>query len=226
MPISRFFLASSCLLLAATISPSQSASANPAATGAQLANDACGKLLSLQIPGATIAAAKSYEAGAFPAPPPRPGDNGLADFYSKMPAFCRVVATAKPTADSNIVIEIWLPLAGWNGRIEGLGNGGFAGSYDTSGLARFMSKGYAAAATDTGHTGSFIDASWAIGHPEKVADFGYRGIHEMTRVAKLVVAQFYGSAARHSYFVACSDGGREALMEAQRFPYDYDGILA
>ena len=70
------------------------------------------------------------------------------------------------------------------------------------------------------------DAAWAMGHPEKVADFGHRGIHEMTRVAKLLVQSFYGSAPKHSYFAGCSDGGREALMEAQRYPTDYDGILA
>ena len=85
---------------------------------------------------------------------------------------------------------------------------------------------YAAVATDTGHAGSPIDAAWALGHPEKVVDFGHRGIHEMTRVAKLVVQQFYGSGPKHSYFIGCSDGGREALMEAQRYPDDYDGILA
>ena len=89
-----------------------------------------------------------------------------------------------------------------------------------------MEKGYATVATDAGHVGSPIDASWALGHPEKVVDFGHRGIHEMTRVAKLILAQFYGSAPRHSYFEGCSDGGREALMEAQRYPGDYDGILA
>ena len=108
----------------------------------------------------------------------------------------------------------------------GLSNGGFAGQIDYVQLGASIAKGYAAAATDTGHTGSPIDASWALGHPEKVVDFGHRGIHEMTRVAKLVAQQFYGSAPKHSYFTGCSDGGREALMEAQRYPDDYDGILA
>ena len=93
-------------------------------------------------------------------------------------------------------------------------------------LGAAITKGYAATATDAGHTGSPIDASWALGHPEKVIDFGHRGIHEMTRVAKLAVQQFYGSGPKHSYFAGCSDGGREALMEAQRYPDDYDGILA
>ena len=111
-------------------------------------------------------------------------------------------------------------------QISGLGNGGFAGQIGYQELGEAVGKGYAAAATDTGHAGSAIDAAWAIGHPEKVIDFGYRGIHEMTRVAKLVAQQFYGNLPSRSYFASCSDGGREALMEAQRYPADYDGILA
>ncbi len=93
-------------------------------------------------------------------------------------------------------------------------------------LGGAIEKGYTATATDAGHVGSPIDATWALGHPEKIVDFGHRGIHEMTRVAKLVVARFYGSAPNRSFFAGCSDGGREALMEAQRYPDDYDGILA
>jgi len=93
-------------------------------------------------------------------------------------------------------------------------------------LGASIALGYAATGTDTGHTGMSTDAAWALGHPEKIVDFGYRGIHEMTRVAKLLTARFYGSAARRAYFAGCSDGGREALMEAQRYPDDYDGILA
>ncbi len=150
----------------------------------------------------------------------------MSAFYKKLPAFCRVVAEAKPTADSDIKLEVWLPAAGWNGKLQGIGNGGFAGLIDYAQIANAMSKGYAATATDTGHAGSPVDADWAIGHPEKVADFGHRGIHEMTRVAKAVVQAYYAKAAQRSYFAGCSDGGREALMEAQRYPADYDGILA
>jgi hypothetical protein len=136
------------------------------------------------------------------------------------------VAHAKPVADSDIPIEVWMPLTGWNGKLIGLSNGGFAGQIDYMGLGASMAKGYAAAATDTGHSGSAADASWALGHPEKVVDFGHRGIHEMTRVAKLVAQQYFGSVPSRSYFTGCSDGGREALMEVQRYPDDYDGVLA
>ena len=195
------------------------------ATG-DAASDKCGKLASLTLPNATITSAEAYAAGTFKGPPQAITGADLSGFYSKLPAFCRVVAKATPTADSDITIEVWMPLSGWNGRLQGLGNGGFAGLIDNAELGAAMSKGYASTATDAGHTGSPIDAAWALGHSEKVVDFGHRAIHEMTRVAKLVVQQFYGSAPQHSYFAGCSDGGREALMEAQRYPADYDGILA
>ena len=162
----------------------------------------------------------------FAGPPAPFSGMDVSALYKSLPAFCRVVAEAKPTADSDIKLEVWLPASGWNGKLQGLGNGGFAGLIDYPELGLAMSKGYAATATDTGHTGSPVDAAWALGHPEKVVDFGHRGIHEMTRVAKELVHAFYGKAAQHSYFAGCSDGGREALMEAQRYPADYDGILA
>ncbi len=225
MRISRFLFPSAPLLLAATLLPGQAATTNPPAAAAQPANDACARLANLQIPNAALTSAKAIPTGTY-TPSPSVGDDNSASFASKLPGFCRVMAKATPSADSNIVIEVWMPLEGWNGRLQGIGNGGFAGSYGISEMAAFMSKGYAAVATDTGHTGSPFDAAWALGHPEKIADFGYRAIHEMTRVAKFVVTQFYGSAASHSYFAACSDGGREALMEAERYPDDYDGILA
>jgi hypothetical protein len=188
--------------------------------------DSCEKLAGLKIPGATITLAKTVPVGTFVAPPlPFPVPDQTA-FYKGLPAFCRVVAEAKPTADSDIKIEVWMPVSGWNGKLQGIGNGGFAGLIDDRQLGDAVSKGYAATATDTGHPGSPIDAAWALGHPEKVIDFGHRGIHEMTRVAKEAVHAFYGKSAQRSYFAGCSDGGREALMEAQRYPADYDGILA
>jgi feruloyl esterase len=186
----------------------------------------CEKLAGTKIPGAAITLAQSVAAGTFVAPPlPFPVPDQTA-FYKGLPAFCRIVAEAKPTADSDIKLEVWMPISGWNGKLQGIGNGGFAGLIDDRQLGVAMSRGYAATATDTGHAGSPIDATWALGHPEKVIDFGHRGIHEMTRVAKEAVRAFYGKAAQRSYFAGCSDGGREALMEAQRYPADYDGILA
>lgn len=189
-------------------------------------SEECQKLTGTKIPGATITIAETFAAGTFVAPPlPFPVADQSA-FYKGLPAFCRVVAKAKPTADSAIGIEVWMPIAGWNGKLQAMGNGGFAGLIDDRQLGAAMSRGYAATATDTGHAGSPLDANWALGHPEKVVDFGHRGIHEMTRVAKEAVHAFYGTAVQRSYFAGCSDGGREALMEAQRYPADYDGILA
>ncbi|HEV2962856.1 MAG TPA: tannase/feruloyl esterase family alpha/beta hydrolase [Candidatus Angelobacter sp.] len=182
----------------------------------------CESLSSLKLPDTTIISAQSIAAGAFtPGSAPQP-------LFKDLPAFCRVTAELKPSKDSDIKMEVWMPVSGWNGKYEGLGNGGFAGSISIvyQAMASAMSRGYAAAGTDTGHTGSATDSSWALGHPEKVIDFGYRAIHEMTVKAKAIIQAFYGDAPKHSYFASCSNGGREALMEAQRFPEDYDGILA
>jgi tannase/feruloyl esterase len=190
------------------------------------AEDSCEKLASLKISNATITLAQSVAAGTFNGPPAPFSGVDISSLYKTLPAFCRVTAEAKPTADSDIKMEIWLPASGWNGKLQGIGNGGFAGLIDDMQIGIALKAGYAATATDTGHAGSPIDAAWAVGHPEKVVDFGHRGIHEMTRVAKAVVQAYYGKTAQHSYFAGCSDGGREALMEAQRYPEDYDGILA
>jgi len=189
-------------------------------------DDSCERVTAAKISGATITLAQTVAAGAFAGPAAPFSGVDVSALYKSLPAFCRVVAEAKPTADSDIKLEVWLPVSGWNGKLQGIGNGGFAGLIDYVQLSTSMSKGYAVTATDTGHTGSPIDAGWAMGHPEKVVDFGHRGIHEMTRVAKEAVHAFYGKNPQRSYFAGCSDGGREALMEAQRYPADYDGILA
>ncbi len=190
------------------------------------AQKSCESLADLALPNTKITLAQSVPAGAY-TPPPAP--NSMPDraaSYKDLPAFCRVVAEVRPTADSDIKIEVWMPAAGWNGKFRGQGNGGFAGVIDYHSLGAAVRRGYATAGTDTGHSGSAVDAAWALGHPEKVIDFGYRGIHEMTLKAKAIIDAFYSANPQHSYFASCSDGGREALMEAQRFPEDYDGILA
>ena len=187
----------------------------------------CDRLGQLELAGAKIVSAQTFAAGAFPAPQNMAFWMGeTAAFYKTLSTFCHVAAEAKPSADSSIKIEVWMPVEGWNGKLLGEGNGGFAGEIGHFGLGNAVKQGYAAVGTDTGHAAGGTDASWALGHPEKVADFGYRGIHEMTRIAKAVIQAFYGSGPQHSYFGGCSNGGRQALMEAQRFPEDYDGILA
>jgi len=203
--------------------PAPTAHAQNASSGS---SESCENIAKLDLPYASITSATAIAAGTFVGPPAPFSGADLSAFYKKLPGFCRIVVKATPTADSNIAVEVWMPLAGWNGKLQGLGNGGFAGIIDNFELGAAIAKGYAAVATDAGHTGSPIDAAWALAHPEKVIDFGHRGIHEMTRVAKLIVQQFYGTDAKHAYFAGCSDGGREAVMEAQRYPEDYDGILA
>jgi hypothetical protein len=213
------------LLLSGFLAAAQVPSPSGAAVVADGSSESCARLAQLNLTNATITSATAIQRGAFSGPAAAYTGTDMSAIYKILPPFCRVIVQAHPTADSDIGIEVWMPLTGWNGRLEGFGNGGFAGVIDYSALGSLM-QGYASAATDAGHTGSPIDATWALGHPEKIEDFGHRGIHEMTRVAKAVVEQFYGSAAKHAYFFGCSDGGREALMEAQRYPADYDGILA
>ncbi len=186
----------------------------------------CGRLAQLKLPAATITLAKLVPAGTFSGPPALYSGLDLTPFYKTLPTFCRAVAQATPTPDSDIKLEVWMPASGWNGKLQGIGNGGFAGQIDYAQLGTAVLHGYAATATDTGHVGAPTEAAWALGHPEKVIDFGHRGVHEMTRIARATVNGFYGRNPERSYFWGCSDGGREALMEAQRYPEDYDGILA
>jgi hypothetical protein len=186
----------------------------------------CDGLARLSLPHTTVVLARGVSAGSFSLP--KSGDPDLAhgDAFKSLPAFCRVVLRVTPSADSDINVEVWLPVSGWSRKFLGVGNGGFAGQIEYRALATAVAHGYAAAATDTGHTGNFIDAQWALGHPEKIVDFGYRAIHEMTVQARAIVRAYYATPLADSYFESCSNGGRQALMEAERYPADYDGILA
>lgn len=215
------------LAFAGVLASRGDASCQPAASASpESSASACEALTQLALPEAQVLSARLVAAGKFFGPPSRSSEGEALGSFQNLPAFCRVEARATPSADSDIRIEIWLPASGWNGRFEGIGNGGFAGNIDTEGLGAELRRRFAAASTDTGHAASSLDARWALGHPEKVADYGHRGIHEMTRVARATIRAFYGKDPEHSYFGGCSDGGREALMEAQRYPNDYDGILA
>jgi hypothetical protein len=182
---------------------------------ARCAGLAAVKLEGAQVTSAVLVPARALADTAAKVPP---------EMLEKMPAFCRVKVTDTPTSDSDTKIEIWLPVAGWNGRYRGSGNGGFAGEIYFKDMAAAVTGGYAASGTDAGHAGG--KATFALGHPEKVKDFGWRAVHDMAVQTKVLVKAFYGKPTEHAYFAACSDGGREALMEAQRFPGDYDGILA
>jgi feruloyl esterase len=194
-----------------------------ASQGQTAAADGCRALATLALPQATITTAELVAAGAFTPPTAGRGGRG-GNVYASLPAFCRVAATITPSHDSDIKIEVWLPASGWNGRFQGLGNGGWAGSISYPALASAVAAGFAGASTDTGHTGN--SGVFAVGHPEKLIDFGYRAVHEMTVKAKAIVGAYYGMPPRFSYWDGCSQGGRQGLAEALRYPADYDGIVA
>ncbi len=177
----------------------------------------CRQLATLSLANTTITLADSVSAGAFKPETPFT-EAPIAPNYTRLPAFCRIVATVRPTKDSEIKFEVWLPLAGWNGNFQAVGNGAWSGQIWHPFMASALAAGYATANTDTGHEGSGLDASFALGHPEKVIDFGYRAVHEMTVKSKLIIAAFYGREARVSYWNGCSSGGKQGLKEAQMYP--------
>jgi feruloyl esterase len=180
----------------------------------------CDGMATFTLPNTTITSARVVSAGSF-TPPEAAADPGL---FKNLPAFCRVTATLKPTTDSDIKIEVWLPVSNWNGKLQSVGNGGWAGIISYPALAAAVAAGYATASTDTGHVGG--SGSFALGHPEKLIDYGYRSVHEMTLAATAMISTFYGYIPRRAYWNGCSTGGRQGLMEAQRYPDDYDGIIA
>jgi len=180
----------------------------------------CESLAGLKLQGATVTASTVVFKGAFKPPS---GGNGP---FKDLPEFCRVEGVIQPSADSHIEFEVWMPMSGWNNRYLGVGNGGFAGSIYYQGLAAGLQTGYAVSSTDTGHKGGVTDAAWALGHFDKIMDYAYRGVHETSDKSKAIIRAFYGGNAKHAYFNGCSNGGRQALLEAQRYPADYDGIIA
>lgn len=141
-----------------------------------------------------------------------------------LPSYCRIATVLSPSSDSHIEMEIWLPDASWNGKFLAVGNGGWAGSISFGAMATGLRAGYAVASNDTGHKGG--SAAFALGHPEKVVDFGYRAMHEMAILSKAIIRVYYERGPELSYYNGCSTGGRQGLMEAQRYPRDFDAIIA
>ena len=179
---------------------------------------ACSKLISLRLNDTTIESDAVIDTGTFNPP-------GSAYPIRKLPPFCRVIGEIKPS----VRFEVWLPLDQWSGRFEVVGNGGMAGTISYSAMGGALRRGNATASTNTGHmtqpSGGF-DASWALNRPDLIEDFGHRSIHVTTMYGKQLVREFYSKAADHSYYVGCSKGGGQGLMEAQRYPNDFDGIVA
>jgi feruloyl esterase len=205
-----------CAITVAAQQPERSAAPSGQST-------ACSSLAGLTLESGTT---------VLKATPAAPGSLEISDTVtvSRLPAFCRVQAVSKPTSDSDIRFEVWLPEpAAWNHKFLSTGEGGFAGqlNYQRPGLDGAMDelvrRGYATASTDTGHVAS--DAWWGIGHPERIVDYLYRAKHVSTVAAKAIVSRYYGQEAAHSYFSSCSNGGRQGLIEAQRYPDDFDGFV-
>lgn len=195
----------SAFLFAAAVLWSRTAAAAPVS---------CENLANLHLPDTTITIAAMVPAGTFDPPGATPPIDTTA---------CRVAGSIMPTSDSNIQFEVWMPAAGWNEKFLSAGEGGYAGAINYGGIANALRRGYAGGSTDTGHVGGTAD--FAPGHPEKVTDFGWRAKHLQAARSKDIIRAFYGKPIAHSYFSSCSNGGRQALMEIQRFPEDYDGVL-
>jgi len=196
----------------------------------------CEQLGRLAMPNVSITAAEVVAAGRYRAPEDQlsrimiqPGMSPSGRFTMPVnAAFCRVAGTLKPTPDSSIRIEVWLPVAGWKGKFLAIGNFGWAGSLMYAGMLGGLAEGYAVASTDTGHDSATPEGQggrFALGHPEKLIDYAHRANHLMTVHAKTVIRAFYGKGAARSYWIGCSLGGLQGLIEAKRYPADYDGIV-
>ena len=171
----------------------------------------CSDLANLNLPNTTITSATI--------------ESGTVEGISGLPSFCRVQATLTPSPTSDIKVEVWMPVSGWNNDLQAVGNGGLAGTISYSAMGPALKGGYATTSTDTGHSASQNPPVW-LTDPDQERDNGYRAIHLMTVFAKEMVFDFYGSSSRYTYFNGCSTGGGQGIGEAQSYPDDYDGILA
>ena len=194
----------------------------------------CDAIKSMSTAHTTVISSEVVPAGIFTPPPARAGAapaaaaGGAPVAPEPIPQYCRVKLTLKPTADSNIYSELWMPTDNWNGKLLVVGNGGFAGSIQGYGDMQIALRlGYATAATDTGHNADDgPNGMFALGHQEKIVDFAYRALHETTAESKRLIRAMYSRNAQFAYYKGCSTGGRMGIMAAVRFPDDYDGIIA
>ncbi len=199
---------------------------------ALFAETPCDNIKSLNLANVTFTTVEAVPAGPFRpptgataaqaagAPGGRSGTTALV-----LPNYCRVAMVLSPSSDSHIEMELWLPtFSDWNGKFQAVGNGGWAGSITFTAMARALKEGYATASNDTGHTGQ--DPVFGLGHPEKLVDFAYRANHEMAVQSKAIINAYYGKDSRLNYWNGCSTGGRQGLMEATKFPADFDAVIA
>lgn len=191
-----------------------------AAGQALSAPNACDRLGKLTLRDTTITATTQIT------PAPKwtiEGDTLSRGAVSVSQPFCRV----QGRIEKEIEFEAWLPArADWNRKHLGVGNGGYAGFINYSALAQGLGRGYATSSTDTGHKGGPMDGSWALGHPQRILDYGYRAQHLTAVATRQLIAAYYEQPARRAYFMGCSNGGQQGLTAAQRYPQDYDGIVS
>jgi len=205
----RVCFAALAILLALLIAPRHALAREAVVRDTRLKAE-CERLRSVALSAASVTTVQAVAPNSDPFFAPR--------------AFCRVLLTIVPTPDSDIRAEVWLPLEGWNGKFQAVGNGDAAGVISYEAMADALARGYATSSTDTGHVGNTM--AFALGHREKYVDFGYRAVHEMTARAKVVIEAFYRMPPTRSYWNGCSQGGRQGITEAIRYPADYDGIVA
>lgn len=188
-----------------------------------VAQTPCEKLRDIHLQDATITAAELIPAG----PLVLPGPASKISQNLVIPAYCRVALLLTPSSDSHIESEVWLPVDNWNGKFQVVGNGGWAGIISYPAMAAALKEGYATASTDTGHKANEGGGNgmFALGHPEKIVDFGYRALHETTVIAKTLINASYKTGPKYSYYNGCSTGGRQGLMEVTRYPEDFDGAV-
>lgn len=210
--------------------------------------------LKLSLPETTVTSIQFVAAGPFaapaatpdaaapvaPAPAGRGGRGGAAPGggagagrggaqpAASVPAYCRVLMVLTPSSDSHIEAAVFLPAENWNGKLQVVGNGGWAGTVSYPAMAAALREGYAAASNDTGHRTNDAGGGgmFGLGHPQKITDFAYRAMHETVVKAKLIATAFYGKAPKYSYYNGCSTGGRQGLVEVTRFPDDFDAVAA
>ncbi len=191
----------------------------PAAAGPKAC--ALDSFAALALDGASLQAATAVPAGDYTLP-------GTNTTLAGLPAFCRIDATAAPSGDSSIGFQVWVPQGeAWNGKLVATGNGGYSHALSYGDMAYAMRQGYAVIGGDTGHQSADPNAMfWGVGHPEKIIDWGTRSVHAITVPAKQVVAELQGRAASRAYYLGCSTGGHQAYAEIQRYPDDFDGVVA
>lgn len=196
-----------------------------ATTATASERDSCADLMKQKYANVTLVSAVFMDAPEGFAAPSTPGMFGTPPGLKIMTPFCRVAGFIKPVPDSRIGFEVWMPPAEkWNDRYLAVGNPAFEGAIKYQGLAGALDKGYATGSTDTGHQDP--GHKWAMGNPEALVDWTHRAVHETTVVAKRLIQAFYGRKTRYAYWDSCHNGGRQGLESAQRYPEDFDGIVA